>query len=435
MARVGRFYTRRGERGITMTFVVVAMFALLGMAALAIDLVTLYVARAQAQRVADAAALAGAKTLVERGLTADPTDSAGTWTASCMQARAQAITIANRGRIGGVVPATVTPCFPNGGACNATCPAPGGVGTGFGVNPQVAVTVRSAVLPLFFAKLWGHNTATVAATGQAEGFNPSATDIPVAAKCVTPWMIPNIDPVNGGPIFNQGNGRMSNSVPSTTAAPAGFIGETIQLATGCPGGCAAPNPPTSSAGPPATLTYYPLDLPNPAASGPSCSVGATYHQNIAACNPTPIACGTQVNLDTTANPNDIPNNQQAIDCLIGASGTGLGNGQDTLVTTSFPYDMEAGTTHPSVATGAEVSTSRSVVTIPIYDLGGGAAPGSPITVIGFAQAFVSSADSVSGEPTIHILNVSGCSAAARASAMTPVGLNGASSVPVRLIHP
>src|SRR5882672_1139925 len=124
MARTVRFHTRRGERGITV--------ALMGMAALAIDLVTLYVAKAQAQRVADSAALAGAKTLVEYGITADPQNTQLAWSSGCTQATAQAIALANGGRIGGAAPAIVTPCFSDGGACTAGCPALGGGGTGFG---------------------------------------------------------------------------------------------------------------------------------------------------------------------------------------------------------------------------------------------------------------------------------------------------------------
>jgi hypothetical protein len=420
-------------------FVIVAIFALLGMAALAIDLVTLYVAKGQAQRVADAAALAGAKTLVERGITADPTDTHGTWTATCTQARAQAIRIADRGLIGGVLPGSVTLCFPNGGACDVTCPAPGAIGTGYGVNPQVSVMVRSEPLPLFFSKIWGQPTATVSATGQAEGFNPSGTDIPVAAKCVTPWLLPNIDPATGAPIFNTTNGQITNNIPRIAGGPGGFVGETFQLTTGCPpAGCGIPNPPVSTNGiptPPATLSYYPLDLPNPAVSGPSCAVGASYQQNITACNRTPIACGSQVSLDTTVNPNNVGNNQLAIDCLIGAAATGSGNGQDTLNMAAFPYAINAGTTHNGVANGTQISTSRSVVTIPVYDSGAGVAPGSPVVVIGFVQAFVGSSDAATGDPTIQILNVSGCSAVGRASSVTPVGMNEASPVPVRLIHP
>ncbi len=435
MARIAQFHTRRGERGITLLFVVVAIFALLGMAALAIDLVTLYVARAQAQRVADAGALAGAKTLMERGVTADPIDTQDSWDGSCYQAKQQAQQLAVMGKIGSAAPATTTVCFPSGGSCGA-CPGPSAIGSGFGVNPQVSVTVESAPLPLFFSKIWGQSTAEVSATAQAEGFNPSGTQVPVAAKCVTPWLLANMDPYNAGsPIFDPATGQIVNNEPTTPGDPEGVVGRSIPLRTGCPGGCSvALNAPV---GTPAKLTYYPLDLPTPAASGPSCEVGVSYQLNITSCNPTPVACGQQVNLDTTAGPADTASNQLAIDCRIGAAAAGLGNGQDVLVTTAFPYEIDAGTTHSGVGAGTQISTSRSVVTIPVYDVGPGPAPynkpGVAVTVIGFVQGFVDSASA--GEPTIHVMNVSGCGAGARAPGLVPVGLNEGSGVPVRLIHP
>jgi hypothetical protein len=194
------------------------------------------------------------------------------------------------------------------------------------------------------------------------------------------------------------------------------------------------NNPVSAAGPPATLDYYPLDLPNPAANGPSCSVGMSYQQNITTCNPTPIACGQTVNLDFSAGPADVPNNKLAINCLIGAAAPGLGNGQDTMDATSFPFEIDAGSTHNGVAAGTQVTTSRSVVTIPVYHSVPGAPPTSPVEVIGFVQAFVDSVHAATGEPTIHIMNVSACSASARASGGPAVGLNEGTSVPVRLIH-
>ena len=60
-SRLRRFHTHRHERGVTLVLVAITIFAMLGVAALAVDLVTLYVSKAEAQRVADAAALAGAK--------------------------------------------------------------------------------------------------------------------------------------------------------------------------------------------------------------------------------------------------------------------------------------------------------------------------------------------------------------------------------------
>jgi Putative Flp pilus-assembly TadE/G-like len=60
---------RKNERGITIVLVAFSLLALLGMAALAIDVSTLYVAHGEAQRAADAAALAGAKMFASSGYT------------------------------------------------------------------------------------------------------------------------------------------------------------------------------------------------------------------------------------------------------------------------------------------------------------------------------------------------------------------------------
>ena len=53
--------SRTREHGITMVLVALAMVAIIAMAALSIDVITLYLAREEAQRAADAAALAGAR--------------------------------------------------------------------------------------------------------------------------------------------------------------------------------------------------------------------------------------------------------------------------------------------------------------------------------------------------------------------------------------
>ena len=112
----------------------------------------------------------------------------------------------------------------------------------------------------------------------------------------------------------------------------------------------------------------------------------------------------------------------------------MGNGQDRADVTSFPFDLLAGSTHNGIGAGTEISTSRSVVTIPVYDSTAVGKPVSPVTVIGFVQAFVDNSNPATGEPTIHILNVSGCGATARSSGLPPVGINESSAVPVRLIH-
>ena len=60
---------RKNERGITIVLVAFSLLSLLGMAALAIDVSTLYVAHGEAQRAADAAALAGARMFASSGYT------------------------------------------------------------------------------------------------------------------------------------------------------------------------------------------------------------------------------------------------------------------------------------------------------------------------------------------------------------------------------
>src|SRR6266478_4049525 len=70
------FHRRPRERGQTIVLVAVSMVSLLAMAALAIDLTTLYVAHGEIQRAADAAALAGAKAFVDSGVTTSPSNGA-----------------------------------------------------------------------------------------------------------------------------------------------------------------------------------------------------------------------------------------------------------------------------------------------------------------------------------------------------------------------
>ena len=69
------FRRRPRERGQTILLVAIALVSLLAMAALAIDVTTLYLARGEMQRAADAAALAGAKAFVDSGVTTDPTNA------------------------------------------------------------------------------------------------------------------------------------------------------------------------------------------------------------------------------------------------------------------------------------------------------------------------------------------------------------------------
>ena len=61
MRKRAKFVTHSREHGQTIVLVALTIVTLLAMAALAIDVVTLYVAKGEVQRAADAAALVAAK--------------------------------------------------------------------------------------------------------------------------------------------------------------------------------------------------------------------------------------------------------------------------------------------------------------------------------------------------------------------------------------
>ena len=203
---------RHGERGVTMVLVVLAMLSMLGIVALAIDVITLYSAKSEAQRAADAGALVAAKMLVDAGVTADP-GNAGLQTTAQRIATTAAKDVAKQSVIAGrpIQAADVTVNFPNNGQPS------------FGINPQVSVTVVNANLPTFFSRIWSRAALTVRATALAEGFNPSnsssiapgGVNIPVVPRCVKPFIIPNCDPVHARPgmrrdgcdLLRSGNGR------------------------------------------------------------------------------------------------------------------------------------------------------------------------------------------------------------------------------------
>ena len=99
---------RNGERGITMILVAIAMLSMLAMVALAIDVITLYSARTQAQNAADAAALTAAQMLVNSGVTADPGNSALQATAQTAATKA-AQDVAGKMAIAGIPSARAIP--------------------------------------------------------------------------------------------------------------------------------------------------------------------------------------------------------------------------------------------------------------------------------------------------------------------------------------
>lgn len=453
-------HRRKNERGVTMILVVMAMLSMLAIVALAIDVITLYSARSETQRVADAAALAAAKALVDSGVTSDPTNNLNYPAAQTLATQAakdvgSQLAIAGRS----VQAADVAVSYSNTGTPN------------FGMNPQVTVTVQNAYLPAFFSRIWSHSTLTVQASATAEAFNPSnsatvaagGAAVPVIPRCVKPFLIPNCDPVNANnhgsncgaafaTFFNVGTGAITNP----GVAPTGAIGEGFELISNCPSpgpGCNAPAGPTTGvngAGVP-TLYYYPAQMPAATNACPqSCVGGTNFEQDIECCNPTPISCGTTatppivdtLTLDTTVYPEGGGGPAQSgVECLIHQSG---GSGMDSLNAgppLTYPLQIQVGNGNPLAGTPTlsandYVTTSDSLVTIPVYD--GASTPGSatPVNIIGFLQVFIDRAFPggggwKAGEFHVTVVNVIGCGNAATGTAVAGAG---ASPIPIRLIH-
>jgi hypothetical protein len=412
------FRRRSGERGQTIILVAVSLVSLLAMAALAIDVVTLYVARSEMQRAADAAALAGAKAFVDSGVTSLATTDPNYATVQGL-AQTMATTIINsivpQNRIQGTPPVLV-------GAPAFDFTRPG--------NPQVSVTLQRADLPTFFSRIWGRTFSTVTANAVAEAYNPANAPAgypPIAPKCVKPLLVANQDPKGAGP---------SPIVDPATGVPVatGVVGETVFIRP-CTGAC----PPVAGA-----LQFRPA-LVNPGTANlcPStCTPPATdYETSIECCDSatppaTQYVCGTPVpappvNIDAllidpplsngTNNGLQCMTNDLAADSVDPASLLELTAG-------TGPARITAGS-GPQV--GNLVTTSRSIATLPIIEN----LSAAPLHVVGFLQVFVDQLPNPGPVPTnatAHILNVIGCGNSPGAG---PAVLGGGySPIPVRLIH-
>ena len=383
------FHRRAGERGQTIILVAVAMVGLLGMVALSIDVVTLYVARSETQRAADAAALAGAKAFVDSGYTSDPSPARQILAQD--MATAVISSIVQQNRVAGVPPqlAPGSPDFTK----LATNPG----------DPQVSVTLQRTDLPTFFARIWGSRLATVSANAVAEAYNPSNAPPnypPLTPKSVKPMMVVNVLP-------NQ------FIDPVTFIPKPGLIGQPLTLAP-----CGAP--------PCATNTFRPA-LVDPASPKlcPACSGVTDYENGVECSDSTTYACGSTVppiNVDIgLTDPLLGTRTNQSLQCMTNHPA------EDTLDAT----DLLAGTGPARISAGSGpfsghlVTTSRSIASLPVID----SPTANTVHVIGFLQVFVDA--STPTNVTAHILNVVGCG---NPGAGAPVLGGGYSPIPVRLIH-
>ncbi len=377
---------RKNQQGYVLVTTAVAIFALLGFVALAIDVGYLYSKRTNYQRAADAAALAGAFTYV--------VDTASPQPATAI-AQAQAIAASNPA-MGAAITAgqvTVTPgTLPNGAHL---------------------ITVNiAASSPTFFAALFTPNVAiNVTATAEA---GPTT-----GGTCVKPWFIPNtfLASIAGtAPCTacqNQDPGSSELMITGTsknnltvTSYGLSQVGQHF-LVTASPSTTLSPS------------QYFNLQDPNNISDS-----GSVYSKDISTCSPSWITCGT------------------AYGVIVGAKTGPTASGVRGLL--NDPADVWEGVGQYAINGGSTTSdTSRQLVLAPIWDTCGstnvagttaycpaGSFPSGTtpqVAVVGFALLFV---DGLQGnQVSVHLVNVMKCGAGAPESGEAPY------SVPVRLVHP
>jgi hypothetical protein len=385
-ASIGAKRARSAERGSTLFIVAASLTILLGIGALAIDIASLYVARSESQRAADAAALAGAKVFVESGCVT----TGNCTSAEEKTARDRATAVALQNLVAGQ-PVTVSDI----------------TFTEQPQNPQITVQVKSPTLHVYFAGAIGITKAqTVSATATAEAYNPSGqpSGQQFCTGCVRPWLIPNCDP-SGNCLLGPGG-----AVENPTCSSAG-VGKKLQIAIETkPTQFGAVDDGTGFAG---------------------------YQKSIVTCNTGQKTCGSIVN---TLPFSQIAFPTPGISTLLHtpAGSTGLGQGQDRIDTSVCPPQIHAGASNPLVTSGvladdALVATSDSIVTAYLYE----GPPlklnvSQPVTVFGFTQIFITQQYD-NGDVEGVILGLAGCSTTdidCNAGA-----LKGSTMLPVRLITP
>jgi Flp pilus assembly protein TadG len=395
--------SRQKERGQTIVLVAVALVGLLGMAALAIDVTTLYVAKGELQRAADAAALAGAKAFVDSGVTSDNSVTRQGMAQVMITSLVNSALAQNTVSGGAPVLVAATPDFTRAG------------------NPQLSVTLQKANLPSFFSRIWGTKVITANATAIAEAYNPANAPAgypPIAPKCVKPILVTNQDPASGTPFVNT----------TTGAVTASALGEQVNLKP-CPAGACATG---------TDLRFRPAQVVASAANlcpGTCTPPASDYETSIDCCDSATIyQCGNltptpPVNVTPLGDPQLSTQTNNGLQCVTNHPS------EDTLDATTIP-GFSSGTNPVAIIAGSGphlgnvVTTSRSIATLPIVEN-----PDVPnLRVVGFLQVFVDPVvtATVPTHTPVHILNVIGCG---NSPGAPPAVLGGGfSPIPVRLIH-
>jgi Flp pilus assembly protein TadG len=397
--------------------VTVALIAFIGLMGMAIDLVSMYLGKSEAQRAADAAALAGAMVFVSSSCTSNSAGCAAAETA----ATNQAVTVGKLNLVAGAAPT-----IPNGNVSYDLSHAG---------DPLITVVVN-ATLNTYFMNLFGVKTVNVSSTATAEAYNPSgSTSGPTfCVSCLKPFLVPNCDPIHTGsanPNCTGGTGgnaggyfiNTNGSIANPGVAPNGIIGETWQL--------------HSDQGP---SHWYEAAF--------DCSQsGSAFEANITACDTSAATCGSSL---CVLDGKKVGPTNHAICSLIGYTNS---NSQDCTSVDSIavngantpPVTITAGSGNPFFPSGAKITQSASIVTVPVFD-GSAVTPGkASVTIVGYLQMFIQSIDHHGTTDTITatIMNASSCGKGGGSCGIggSGQGTGGAVSgggsgfIPVRLVHP
>ena len=409
-----------GERGSVLVIVAFSMVMLLAVSALAIDLANFYMARAQAQRAADAGALAGAKAFIITGCTTSGCTSGGVQeTLGRQQAEAAGDQNYIAGQTATIQDSDVTFSYPTP------------------QEPQITVTAGRNV-PTLFAKLFGIATAKVSARATAEAYNTSGGgSAPVGTACLKPFLVPNCDPTHTSPVnpvCADGSTNRGLIFDPTTGAvehpqtyPAGIIGMSWQLHTE-----AAPS------------QWYLVGFGDAPPSS-----GNALRNHIIECASGIYTCGTTL---TTANGNMVGPVSQGIQTLINADAYGFNHNQDSIDTSvGPPFAITGGMNNPNPALRGKVfydySESPSVATVPVYSGNALVPGGSGVTIVGYLQIFIQDVVHKGNDDHIDvvILNAASCGGTSGGSGSPPSGgagggtvgpviAAGGSPIPIRLIR-
>jgi hypothetical protein len=425
----------KGERGSTLYIVAGSLVAFLGLVGLAIDLVALYVGRSEAQRAADAAALAGARMFVTSTYTSGGVPSTALCPTSATNpptglSGTAALTAGEANTVGGQ---TLT-----ASAFTATCDFSHDVVSGISDDPLITVSV-TASMPTYFMKIFGLNSENVSASATAEAFNPvgaGATGPSFCLSCLKPFLVPNCDPSHSSPPSSSSNCSgegvfitASNTIANPGLYPNGVVGEPWALHS-------SQNP----------SHWYELAFD---ATPPGCNGGQgapAWETSVEQCSTSPITCGTQ--LCTLEGKKVGPNNFAVSDLITyGTNASHSCKPCSSVDTITFnaalrpPYTITAGAGNPFAPAGSTITQSASLVTVPLFNGDDVSSGPANVTVVGYVQMFIEDINHHGNDDEIDalILNVTSCGNTQGPSCSSTSGVaqaGGASFIPVRLVqHP